>query len=390
MARNRSSDATFAARKKKELRRRGWCKTERDYRLMTAWFDRPRIITEGDSWFAYPPKNIIGLEAANVIDHIRRWTKSKASILRLESNGDEVSNIVSGEQKHKLARLLREFKDVRAFRDHRGETLRASTLNIKVMSRLVSFFNHCREEGWVAKLPTNGLRVRDPISNRDKRRTFTLAELQRVFGPGWSRFCNGDDHKFHCGRLLLATGARAEEIAQLRVEDVMIERRTLSIRITNDHPEQRLKNAASRRLVPLHSALLPSFRRYVRAVERDGHEWVFHRWSRTPTQPRSSPIVTSFGMYLRKRCGIEDRRVVLHSLRHTVKQRLQDVGAPDSLVADLLGHAGQGQTNGTYGEAATVERMRVWVERLPLAEVLNPPPRRRPSMVRKTMEGISK
>ena len=110
MVQNRSSDATFAVRKKKQLRRRGWCKTERDYRLMTAWFDRPRIITEGDSWFAYPPKNIIGLEAANVIDHIRRWTKSKASILRLESNGDEASNIVSGEQKHKLARLLREFK----------------------------------------------------------------------------------------------------------------------------------------------------------------------------------------------------------------------------------------------------------------------------------------
>jgi integrase len=106
-----------------------------------------------------------------------------------------------------LADVSRE--DVRAFRDHRGETLRASTLNVKVMSRLVSFFNHCREEGWVAKLPTNGLRVRDPVPSRDKRRTFTLSELQRVFGPGWTQYCDGDDHKFHCGRLLLATGARA-------------------------------------------------------------------------------------------------------------------------------------------------------------------------------------
>jgi integrase len=260
--------------------------------------------------------------------------------------------------------------DVRAFRDHRGQTLRASTLNIKVMSRLVSFFNHCREEGWVTKLPTNGLRVRDPIANRDKRRTFTLSELQRVFGPGWSQYCKGDDHKFHCGRLLLATGARAEEIAQLRVEDVVSRKGLVSIRITDEHPEQRLKNAASRRAVPVHSAIAPSFRRYVRRVEREGHEWVFHRWSRTPTQPRSSPIVTTFGAYLRKTCGIEDRRVVLHSLRHTVKQQIQEVGAPDSLISDLLGHAGQGQTNGTYGEAATVERMAEWVERLPLTRVL--------------------
>ena len=269
-----------------------------------------------------------------------------------------------------VAEVARE--DVRAFRDRRGETLRASTLNIKVMSRLVSFFNHCREEGWVTKLPTKGLRVRDPIANRDKRRTFTLPELQQVFGPGWKRECSGDDHKYHCGRLLLATGARAEEIAQLRVTDVEIERRLVSIRITDDHPEQRLKNAASRRLVPLHSAVAPSFRRYLKQVERDGHDWVFHRWNRTPTQPRSSPIVTRFGLYLRKTCKIGDRRVVLHSLRHTVKQQLQEAGAPDSLISDLLGHAGQGQTAGTYGEAATVERMAEWIERLPLSQVLDP------------------
>lgn len=266
-------------------------------------------------------------------------------------------------------------EDVRAFRDHRGETLRASTLNIKVMSRLVSFFNHCREEGWVTRLPTKGLRVRDPVSSRDKRRTFTLSELQQVFGPSWSRYCDGDDHKFHCGLLLLATAARAEEVAQLRVRDILIEKKRIAIRITDEHPEQRLKNAASRRLVPLHTALCPSFRRYVRRVEREGYEWVFHRWTRTPTQPRSSPIVTTFGAYLRKKCGIEDRRVVLHSLRHTVKQQLQEVGAPDSLIADLLGHAGQGETHGTYGGAATTERMSEWVERLPLSSILNPAPR---------------
>jgi integrase len=287
-----------------------------------------------------------------------RWKAEKAGHAAMA----ELRRFLQHTEDRPVAEISRE--DVRAFRDHRGESLLASTLNIKVMSRLVSFFNHSREEGWVVKLPTNGLRVRDPITSRDRRRTFTLTELQRVFGPGWSRYCNGDDHKFHCGRLLLATGARAEEIAQLRVADVLIECRTLSIRITDEHPEQRLKNAASRRVVPLHSALVPSFRRYVRSVARDGHDWVFHRWSRTPTQPRSSPIVTTFGTYLRKHCGITDRRVVLHSLRHTVKQRLQEAGAPDSLISDLLGHAGNGETNATYGEAATASRMAEWIERL--------------------------
>jgi hypothetical protein len=80
------------------------------------------------------------------------------------------------------------------------------------------------------------------------------------------------------------------------------------------------------------------------------------------------------GPYLRKDCGITDRRVVLHSLRHTVKQQLQEAGAPDSLISDMLGHAGLGMTNGTYGEAATVDRMSEWVERLPLASVFGRSP----------------
>ena len=139
---------------------------------------------------------------------------------------------------------------------------------------------------------------------------------------------------------------------------------------------KQLKNAASRRFVPLHSALIPSFRRYVRAAECDGHEWVFHRWTRTHTQPRSSPIVTTFGTYLRKKCGIEDRRVVLHSLRHTVKQQLQEAGAPDSVIADVLGHVGSGETHLTYGCAASIEKMTEWIECLPWANVVGSNSRR--------------
>ncbi|MHA7838372.1 MAG: tyrosine-type recombinase/integrase [bacterium] len=260
--------------------------------------------------------------------------------------------------------------EIRAFRDHRGETLRASTLNIKVVSRLVALFNHCRGEGWITQLPTAGLRVRDGVSRRDRRRPFTVRELEQVFGPSWAQECRGDDHKLHCGRLLLATGARVEEIAQLRLEDIGREPDRVAITITDRHPEQHLKNAASRRVIPLHSALVPGFARYLESVENAGHEWLFHRWSRTPTQPRSAPLVKTFGPYLRKRCGITDRRVVLHSLRHSFKQQLQEVGAPDSLIADVLGHTHPGHTHGTYGDATNIETMSEWIERLPLAGIL--------------------
>jgi integrase len=46
-----------------------------------------------------------------------------------------------------------------------------------------------------------------------------------------------------------------------------------------------------------------------------------------------------------------------HPIRHTAKQQLQEAGAPEFRISDLLGHAGQGVTHGTYGEAAQVKRM---------------------------------
>lgn len=69
--------------------------------------DRVTIVSEGDSWFAYPPKWIINSAPANLIDHISSWTRRKANFMAMASNGDEAVDIVSGKQKHALVDLLR-------------------------------------------------------------------------------------------------------------------------------------------------------------------------------------------------------------------------------------------------------------------------------------------
>jgi len=57
-----------------------------------------KIISEGDSWFHLPGRNII------------HWLKKDKflNILRLEQSGDEVVEILSGHQKKKLRNLLKE------------------------------------------------------------------------------------------------------------------------------------------------------------------------------------------------------------------------------------------------------------------------------------------
>jgi|TARA_Y100000310_G_C20657578_1_gene802808 hypothetical protein len=71
--------------------------------------ERVNIISEGDSWFAYPRENIIFGHNANVIDHLDKAVRNtnRVNLLRLSSSGDEAVEIIAGQQKHKLAGILK-------------------------------------------------------------------------------------------------------------------------------------------------------------------------------------------------------------------------------------------------------------------------------------------
>ncbi len=69
--------------------------------------DRITIVSEGDSWFAYPPKWIFAGKPSNLISHISGMTRRKANFLSMASNGDEAVDMVSGKQKHQLVDIIR-------------------------------------------------------------------------------------------------------------------------------------------------------------------------------------------------------------------------------------------------------------------------------------------
>lgn len=63
-----------------------------------------RILAEGDSWFAYPRKYLIAGEDANIIDHLADM--DNLLILNTSANGDEILEIISGDQKFSLLKRL--------------------------------------------------------------------------------------------------------------------------------------------------------------------------------------------------------------------------------------------------------------------------------------------
>jgi len=58
----------------------------------------PVVISEGDSWFSYPHNSVVSC--------LDKMAGRKLSLLRLERNGDELTQTMGGKQKQKLARYL--------------------------------------------------------------------------------------------------------------------------------------------------------------------------------------------------------------------------------------------------------------------------------------------
>jgi len=94
-------------KRKRNLRRRKNTRNKREFSEMRTWFpQRVTIVSEGDSWFAYPPKWLVG-KPPHLVSHISGWSKGKANFYTMASNGDEAVDMVSGEQKHQLVDILR-------------------------------------------------------------------------------------------------------------------------------------------------------------------------------------------------------------------------------------------------------------------------------------------
>jgi integrase len=149
-------------------------------------------------------------------------------------------------------------------------------------------------------------------------------------------------------RLARWTGARLNELHQLRRIDLK-ERdgiRGINIIDEGEHAEgvpMRMKNAASRRWVPLHPSI-SDFWSWA-AAQVDGALF--------PALPDKHGIVSTefskwYGRQLRGTWGIKDKRVTFHGWRHNFADMCRAAGVQDSLRYSLMGHAESGAAGG-YG-----------------------------------------
>lgn len=218
--------------------------------------------------------------------------------------------------------------------------------------------------------------VRAPKAKSVGRKPYSDEALQKLFcGPvhasGLRPVQGRGEASYWLPLIALYSGARLEEIAGLRVSDVVqlalgpgggSEEKAWFFRIVSIPSEnRRLKTEHSERETPIHPELIRlGLIRYAKAMEKAGESQLFPRLTAQASGQRANKWGEWFGTYRRTVCGVSDEKVDFHSFRHTFKDAAREAKIPEGLQRQMMGHAGKDVADG-YGSGfsrrAAVEAM---------------------------------
>jgi integrase len=235
------------------------------------------------------------------------------------------------------------------------KTITAVTVNNR-LRKLSAFLNWCKSNGYVVENPLVGMKVMTG-SAKDARVSFEQHDLTTLLNLNQLKVESRKyPWRYWIPLLGRFTGARLEELCQLRIDDFIQLQDTHCIRIDDSNALQNLKNASSRRVLPLHPALSElGLLNYVESLKATGADRLFPELEPVRGKLGHAPSKW-FGRYKTK-CGISETRKTFHSFRHTFIDDLRDAGVQDSLIKRMVGHEDSSVTFGIYGSRTPVRAM---------------------------------
>ncbi|WP_427313039.1 DUF6538 domain-containing protein [Cupriavidus sp. H39] len=244
---------------------------------------------------------------------------------------------------------------VAAMRDiwlERGNTAATVTKKVGFIRLLLTV---ARNRGLIESNPAEGMALPADARAVELRHPFSTEQVEAIL-TATAHYRDTDPAKFWIPRLGHLTGARLNELCQLRTCDIVTKEGFCGLQLTDrgDYMPgvpMTLKNAASRRWVPLAPSLLP-FAEWAAALPPGP---IFG------LKPNKYGIVSDsvskwFGKLLRENLKIGDSRLTFHSLRHGMADMLRVAAVPDAVRHAILGHAEQG-TSGAYGSGELPARL---------------------------------
>lgn len=231
----------------------------------------------------------------------------------------------------------------------------AVTVNNR-LRKLSAFMNWCKTNGYMQDNPLTGLKMMTG-SAKEARLSFEQRDLTALLDLNALK-TEARKHPWRYWIPLLGryTGARLEELCQLRVDDFVEQQGIQCIRVDDSSEGQNLKNTSSRRMLPVHPLLVEEgLLRHVESARNSGTHRLFPELEPVRGKLGHAPSKW-FGRYKVKR-GIDDNKKTFHSFRHTLIDDLRDAGVQDSLIKRIVGHEDSAVTFGVYGSRTPLKAM---------------------------------
>lgn len=185
------------------------------------------------------------------------------------------------------------------------------------INSIKSFFRFLRGLGIIAENPANT--VSHPKYDLADPRVLTKLEYRALRDA-----CRADKRISTIVEVLLQTGMRISELANLEVEDVDLDTQTITVRPQESHGQ---------RQIPLNNAAVSAIKEYLEIRPKTRQKALFVTKTCRPFLVRN--IRTAIDRYFRL-AGIKDAKV--NDLRHTFIVQQLAAGTPLVYVSQLVGH----------------------------------------------------
>lgn len=250
------------------------------------------------------------------------------------------------------------------------ESLAPGTVN-NITTDISAMFKYAKKRAWIAENYFAEMSVRDTTPAHKKKAKFTKEELALVFGPGFVEACKDIPWRFWVPILGLFTGARLDEIAQARVDDVR-EIDGVWCLVVEAADGKPVKTLSGDRRVPLHPFLIQDlkFLAFIEQMRASNEVELFPGLKRI--QGRKGHYMTKwFGEY-RDGLGIAKTRT-FHSLRKNFSNNLAIHDVPIGMIKRLDGHSlASDVTEHHYIQDIPVTKLEVYIKRLDFGVNLSP------------------